>query len=251
MTAIPGADESATEVSATIAAVGRRLKTARTAHGLSLHDLADAAGVSPSRMAALERGDEGSTLAALCASADALGIEIAALFRDPPKRDHVGGPKRLTKTEPVAKPRAPRSDSAARGPATPTQSRKAPRSDEVPPPGYTPLEMPEMWEPAAPSPVQSRPAPPTARDAPPARTATTPPAPPSGRTGPMPRTFADLKTGALADRRFDSLQAFAVAAVLEAGHPISVVAPIFRLPQWRLENLVLRAPTGDLAEPSR
>lgn len=59
---------------------------------------------------------------------------------------------------------------------------------------------------------------------------------PVARAARVPRTFADLRTGPLADRTFDSLQQFAVAAVVEGGHPVSVIARIFRVPAWKLQG---------------
>ncbi|MBM3714711.1 MAG: helix-turn-helix transcriptional regulator [Actinobacteria bacterium] len=58
---------------------------------------------------------------------------------------------------------------------------------------------------------------------------------------PAPRTFADLRKGKLAGRTFPSLQEFAVAAVVEAGHPVPPIARMFRVPVWRLEQWVADA----------
>ena len=58
---------------------------------------------------------------------------------------------------------------------------------------------------------------------------------------PEPRTFADLREGALAGRNFPSLREFAVAAVAEGGHSAVAVARVFRLPVWRLEQWVTEA----------
>ncbi|WP_367730814.1 helix-turn-helix domain-containing protein [Microbacterium sp. LMI1-1-1.1] len=58
---------------------------------------------------------------------------------------------------------------------------------------------------------------------------------------PAPRTFADLRKGKLAGRTFPSLQEFAVAAVVEAGHPVPPIARMFRVPVWRLEQWVAEA----------
>ena len=53
-----------------------------------------------------------------------------------------------------------------------------------------------------------------------------------------PRTFSDLRTGALAGRDFRSLQEFAVASIVEGGHAVADVARVFRIPAWRLEQWV-------------
>ncbi|QEW00857.1 hypothetical protein F6J84_12585 [Microbacterium caowuchunii] len=53
----------------------------------------------------------------------------------------------------------------------------------------------------------------------------------------------------LADREFASMQDFAVAAVLEAGYPVSAIARLFRVPSWRLEEW-LQAAIADLDHPA-
>ncbi|MFJ6653485.1 right-handed parallel beta-helix repeat-containing protein [Microbacterium sp. NPDC091313] len=59
-----------------------------------------------------------------------------------------------------------------------------------------------------------------------------------------PRSFGDLRTGALAGREFETLQQFAVAAVLEAGYPVSTIARLFRVPGWKLQTWVQETVTG-------
>lgn len=116
------------------------------------------------------------------------------------------------------------------------------------PTGYVPLEVPELWEPPAgylgeaggplfapASRVASAPRVQPAPAAPMTSRAPVAVRPPLGAT---PRSFDDLRRGALAGRTFDSLQQFAVAAVVEAGHPVVLVARIFRVPSWKLENWV-------------
>lgn len=56
-----------------------------------------------------------------------------------------------------------------------------------------------------------------------------------------PRSFADLRTGALEGRTFASLQQFAVAAVLEGGYSVPTIARLFRIQQWRLQQWVEEA----------
>ncbi|WZH37489.1 MAG: helix-turn-helix domain-containing protein [Microbacterium enclense] len=68
---------------------------------------------------------------------------------------------------------------------------------------------------------------------------------PGGATTPVPRTFADLRTGALAGRAFRSLQEFAVASIVEGGFALTDVARVFRIPAWRLEKWVVE--TGHVA----
>ncbi|WP_243226746.1 hypothetical protein [Microbacterium sp. CIAB417] len=134
------------------------------------------------------------------------------------------------------------------------------------PTGYVPLEVPELWEPpigylgdsgvasfapagpvhrAAPDPTAPprNPARYLARSAPfvqPAPRVQAPPSAPLAPSAPSrtPRCFDDLRRGALAGRTFESLQQFAVAAVVEAGYPVVLVARIFRVPTWKLESWV-------------
>jgi hypothetical protein len=106
---------------------------------------------------------------------------------------------------------------------------------------------------AAPPAVGGPPAPPARQpqqfhliDAPPA-------APPAAPTR-VPRTFADLRTGPLEGRTFDSLQQFAVAAVIEANHAVSVIARVFRVPGWKLQAWVdehQAAPARPQGSPSQ
>ncbi|MDR6199348.1 hypothetical protein QE374_001257 [Microbacterium sp. SORGH_AS428] len=164
--------------------------------------------------------------------------------------------------ERAAPPRAPFTrpvPAAAPAPSTFT----APPAPQLSPAGYVPLEVPELWEPpvgylgvagppssgpvraAAPGPsVQpSYPARYPLRAAPfvqPAPRAQTPASAPPAASAPSrtPRSFDDLRRGVLAGRSFESLQQFAVAAVVEAGHPVVLVARIFRVPTWKLESWV-------------
>lgn len=142
-------------------------------------------------------------------------------------------------------------------PAAPTVPRATVQASAA---GYVPLDVPELWEPPVgylgaadpmafagasagritPSPQPVSPVRYPARSAPfvqPAPRATAPPSAPPAPS-PTPRSFDDLRRGALAGRAFDSLQQFAVAAVVEAGHPVVLVARIFRVPTWKLENWV-------------
>jgi transcriptional regulator with XRE-family HTH domain len=68
---------------------------------------------------------------------------------------------------------------------------------------------------------------------------------PGGAPAPVPRTFADLRTGALAGRTFRSLQEFAVASIVDGGFALTDVARVFRIPAWRLEKWVIE--TGHVA----
>ncbi|GAB3152430.1 hypothetical protein GCM10027058_20400 [Microbacterium neimengense] len=151
-------------------------------------------------------------------------------------------------------------------PVAPTVASVAPPATRPAPTGYVPLEVPELWEPpvgylgnsGAPSfapagPVHRAASDPTAQTGYPARYPSrsapfvqpaprlqTPPSAPIAPSAPirLPRSFDDLRHGALAGRTFESLQQFAVAAVVEAGHPVVLVARIFRVPTWKLESWV-------------
>ena len=65
-----------------------------------------------------------------------------------------------------------------------------------------------------------------------------------------PRSFNDLKAGALANRELATLQQFAVAAVLEAGYPLTTIAGLFRVPSWRLQTWVDETLEGAATRPS-
>jgi len=62
---------------------------------------------------------------------------------------------------------------------------------------------------------------------------------------PRPRAIRSLRDlrGALGDREFASMQDLAVAAVREAGYPVSTASRLFRVPSWRLEEWVQAALT--------
>lgn len=166
----------------------------------------------------------------------------------------------------VEKAVPPRVPFARSMPAPPQPVAVAQPAPQVAPAGYVPLEVPELWEPpvgylgaaGAPSSAPSTPVHRAAATSPagpgsparyPARTApfvqpvaraqapSSTPLAPAAQSRP-PRSFDDLRSGALAGRTFESLQQFAVAAVVEAGHPVVLVARIFRVPSWKLESWV-------------
>lgn len=66
-----------------------------------------------------------------------------------------------------------------------------------------------------------------------------------------PRTFADLRKGALAGRTFDTLPQFAVAAVLEARYSVAAIARVFRVPAWKLQGWVDEKTGPDAASHRR
>jgi len=105
-------------------------------------------------------------------------------------------------------------------------------SGATPPPGYVPLEMPELWEPDTVRTPATMPVPtphPAATVAPPIEHAVVYPT--------LPRSFDELKrTGVLAGRVFADLPQLAVAAVREGGYDPADVARLFRVPRWKLQQ---------------
>jgi len=142
-------------------------------------------------------------------------------------------------------------------PSAPSVYGIVPPAGTTVPPGYTVVPTPHAaaWAspPGAPTPRTAGPLPqaaPSDGRRPVAAHAVNPGttqvfvgAEPAGARGPrpLPRTFADLRTGPLAGRTFTSLRQFAVASVIEAGHPVTAVARVFRVPSWRLEAWVAEA----------
>ena len=100
--------------------MGDHLRTARRAHGLSLRELADRLGVSPSLISQVETGRAKPSVSTLYAIASELNVSLdELLFNDP---DRPAGGRR---------PRVPRPDTPSAPPAGPAQpiqraaSRKA------------------------------------------------------------------------------------------------------------------------------
>lgn len=138
-------------------------------------------------------------------------------------------------------------------------------SGVTPPPGYVPLEMPELWEPdpapalaPAPAPVQAS-APDAAATVPQVRHVA-----PAGFAAPVataveaqavayppvPRSFDELRRAAsLAGRVFADLSQLAVAAVRDAGHDPVGIARLFRVPQWKLQQWLDAGPARPSADP--
>lgn len=203
----------------------------------------------------------------LVVAALAIAALIVVAMRMARVPDNAEEPHPTLAPRPAAERAAPPRVPFAR--STPTPSTPVPVAQPAPqvaPAGYVPLEVPALWEPpvgylgatGAPSPATAAPvhraaaAPPAGPGSParyPARTApfvqpvvrtrerSSAPLAPTAPSRP-PRSFDDLRVGALAGRTFESLQQFAVAAVVEAGHPVVLVARIFRVPSWKLESWV-------------
>ncbi|WP_224392071.1 XRE family transcriptional regulator [Pseudonocardia sp. ICBG1293] len=71
--------------------VGERLRTARTAHGLSVGVLAERAGIGKGSLSEIENGGRNPTLSTLYALADALGVPLSRLLAEHPGAE-AGGP---------------------------------------------------------------------------------------------------------------------------------------------------------------
>lgn len=100
-----------------------------------------------------------------------------------------------------------------------------------------------VW-PAAAAPVPAAPAPAAPAYAAPVAPGVHRVPDPTPTAVPVPRTLADLRTGALGSRTFDSPQQLAVAAVLEGGYSVGVIARLFRVPGWRVEEWIRSAQTA-------
>lgn len=291
------------EVLRTLAERVRRLREER---GLTVVALAFEAGLSESRVRAIEAGRTTASLATLVALAETFEVEVAELFgsvaRSPAiieASGHAVSPyvvaseviwggelpaaPWLASASPPAPtvspyvvpsevvwggelPQAPWTAAMA-GPYTPhppgdqepragaSVSTSPARMDAVAA-AYRATEVTWGGAPSAASPSSGR-----AADGPASPVDGRPPAPvnpaPSGPSAAhassyvfvgsapaarrQPRTFADLREGALAGREFSSLREFAVAAVVEGGFSAVAVGRVFRLPVWRLERWVLEA----------
>jgi transcriptional regulator with XRE-family HTH domain len=64
------------------AAIALRLKSLRTAHGLTLEELAERSGVSRAMISRIERAEASPTAALLARLSEALGLSLSAFFAD-------------------------------------------------------------------------------------------------------------------------------------------------------------------------
>lgn len=271
----------------TLAASVRRLREER---GLTALALAFEAGLSESRVRAIEAGRTTASLATLVALAETFGVEIGALFgeaaapREPtpePSRSSYVVPSEVVwggelppapwlsaaTPTPAVSPYVVPSDVVWGGelPAAPWTSAKAAPHIPEPPLEPAPVALqrsfptgvasqavvratevawgeelpPAPWStPSSPDAVVPTPVSPTL----PADAASSSVMASSGSAMPRrPRTFSDLREGALAGREFASLREFAIAAVVEGRFSPVAVARVFRLPSWRLEQWVAEA----------
>lgn len=135
--------------------------------------------------------------------------------------------------------------------ASPVIESDEPVMVETPPPGYVPLEIPELWEPEphAPTPQHASwqqhvptPAPqPTFVQPQPAHNLPQPvqAAPPRGRRA--PRTIQELRADSFATKPYANMRELAVGAVLEGGYDSVGIARLFRFPHPKLLEWVAQA----------
>jgi len=83
------ADEAEEAVVRTVTDVGRRIREAREASGLTLRAISDATGVSTSMLSLVERGRTSPSIGTLVAICDALDIQMAKLFSGTDQNDAV------------------------------------------------------------------------------------------------------------------------------------------------------------------
>ncbi len=83
------ADEAEEAVVRTVTDVGRRIREAREASGLTLRAISDATGVSTSMLSLVERGRTSPSIGTLVAICDALDIQMAKLFSGSDQNDAV------------------------------------------------------------------------------------------------------------------------------------------------------------------
>ncbi|MFJ6653481.1 helix-turn-helix domain-containing protein [Microbacterium sp. NPDC091313] len=249
------------------AELGARVQQLRSERGFSPQEFAALAAVSTAELAAVEAGDARVALWVLLTIAEALDLDAARLFEPAdaaptpaaaasapfvaapvPEPELAPLPPASWMPEPEPAPLPPAAWVREPEPAPLPQAVWVPEPEPVPQAVWVPESEPVAAAPAPAAPAPVAPAPPP----PPARTPTgrvyvtrvgtaaapaEPVAAAPARSG-VPRTFADLRVGVLADRAFATLPQFAVAAVTEAGHAVSVVARIFRVPAWKLEGWV-------------
>ncbi|MEZ3157387.1 helix-turn-helix domain-containing protein [Microbacterium sp. BWR-S6Y] len=252
-----------------------RVRRLREERGLTLLELSFEAGLSESRVRAIEAGRTTASLATLVALAETFEVEIAELFSgsarsagegaiETPASAYVvpsevvwGGelppaPWLAATPAPAVSPYVVPSEVIWGGdlPAAPWTSATAaptmpdhpgepspPRSQQTPRAGLvggatgTARREAPLAAPIAPSPARH----PVDETSPYVVIAS------GASTRRQPRTFADLREGALAGREFASLRHFAVAAVVEGGFSTVAVARVFRLPAWKLEQWVVEA----------
>ncbi|MDU0344694.1 helix-turn-helix transcriptional regulator [Microbacterium sp. KSW2-29] len=283
--------------------LAERVRRLREERGLTVLALSFEAGLSESRVRAIEAGRTTASLATLVALAETFEVEVAQLFGEaapvPASPSPVPHSAYVVPSEVVwggELPPAPWLTAAPAAavvspyvvpsevvwggelPAAPwTSARAAPTMPEPPdePKAVVPAGRDETREvPRAvtrateaswgghlpPAPWTNVSEPSDIVPAPPAQTVVpAPPAPghphrrPADSGSPyvlkasgsaamrQPRTFAELRQGALAGREFTSLREFAIAAVVDGGFSAVAVARVFRLPVWRLEQWVVEA----------
>jgi transcriptional regulator with XRE-family HTH domain len=85
----PPPEEGGQAVARTVSDIGRRIREAREASGLTLRAISDATGVSTSMLSLVERGRTSPSIGTLVAICDALDIHMATLFSGDDQADAV------------------------------------------------------------------------------------------------------------------------------------------------------------------
>lgn len=88
---MPAEDGAATETMAsTLAAIGNRVRRARTSRGMTLQEIAQVSGLSPSMLSLVERGRASPSIGSLIVIANALGVPMSELVSTPePQEDRI------------------------------------------------------------------------------------------------------------------------------------------------------------------
>jgi transcriptional regulator with XRE-family HTH domain len=74
------AEEITETMAATLATIGERIRKARLARSMTLQDLADSSGISPSMLSLVERGRASPSIGSLIVIADALSVAMSDLI---------------------------------------------------------------------------------------------------------------------------------------------------------------------------
>ena len=88
---MPAEEGAAAETMAsTLAAIGNRVRRARTSRGMTLQEIAQVSGLSPSMLSLVERGRASPSIGSLIVIANALGVPMSELVSMPePQQDRI------------------------------------------------------------------------------------------------------------------------------------------------------------------
>ena len=83
-------DAIAETMASTLAAIGNRVRKARTGRGMTLQEIAQVSGLSPSMLSLVERGRASPSIGSLIVIANALGVPMSELVSTPePREDRI------------------------------------------------------------------------------------------------------------------------------------------------------------------